>query len=87
MIALCVMYLPNAFIFYFNITWFYRYLEQGRGLQGWTLAFFAGLPLLLSVIADVAGGTMTDWAVRRSVPTGAVRAWASAPTWPRESSF
>ena len=44
----------QCFIFYFNITWFHRYLEQGRGLQGWTLAFFAGLPLLLSVIADVA---------------------------------
>ncbi len=68
MIALCIMYLPNSFIFYFCITWFHRYLEQGRGLHGRTLAFFTGLPLLLSVVADVLGGTATDWAVRRYGP-------------------
>ena len=65
MIALCIMYLPNSFIFYFCITWFHHYLEQGRGLHGRTLDFFAGLPLLLSVAGDVLGGTTTDWAVRR----------------------
>jgi MFS family permease len=68
MIALCLMYLPNSFIFYFCITWFHRYLDQGRGLQGRTLAFFAGLPLLLSVAGDVLGGAATDWAVRRVGP-------------------
>jgi ACS family glucarate transporter-like MFS transporter len=68
MIALCLMYLPNSFIFYFCITWFHRYLEEGRGLEGRTLAFFTGLPLLLSVLADVLGGTTTDWAVRRFGP-------------------
>jgi ACS family glucarate transporter-like MFS transporter len=64
MIALCLMYLPNSFIFYFCITWFHRYLDEGRGLQGRTLAFLAGLPLLLSVAGDVLGGAATDWAVR-----------------------
>jgi MFS family permease len=68
MIALCLMYLPNSFIFYFCITWFYRYLDEGRGMQGRTLAFFAGLPLLLSVAGDVLGGAATDWAVRRVGP-------------------
>ena len=65
MLVVCIMYLPNSFIFYFCITWFHRYLDQGRGLEGRTLAFFAGLPLLLSVAADVLGGVATDRAVRR----------------------
>ena len=68
MVALCLMYLPNSFIFYFCITWFHHYLEQGRGLTGRTLDFFAGLPLLLSVAGDVLGGAATDWAVRRVGP-------------------
>jgi MFS family permease len=68
MLTLCLMYLPNSFIFYFCITWFHHYLEQGRGLHGRTLDFFAGLPLLLSVAGDVLGGTATDWAVGRFGP-------------------
>jgi sugar phosphate permease len=68
MIALCLMYLPNSFIFYFCITWFNSYLNEGRGLEGRTLAFFTGLPLLLSVAGDVLGGAATDWAVRRVGP-------------------
>ena len=65
MVALCLMYLPNSFIFYFCITWFHNYLEQGRGLRDWELAFFTGLPLGLSVASDLLGGIATDWAVRR----------------------
>jgi sugar phosphate permease len=63
--ALCLMYLPNSFIVYFCITWFHKYLSEGRCMAGRELAFFAGLPLLLSVVGDVLGGSMTDWAVRR----------------------
>ena len=62
------MYLPNSFIFYFCITWFPTYLSESRGMKGRTLAFFAGLPLLLSVAADLLGGPTTDWAVRRFGP-------------------
>ncbi len=67
-LALCLMYLPNSFIFYFCITWFPTYLSEGRGMEGRTLAFFAGLPLMLSVAADLLGGPTTDWAVRRFGP-------------------
>jgi MFS transporter, ACS family, glucarate transporter len=67
-VALCLMYLPNSFIFYFCITWFHRYLEVGRGMEGRELAFFTGLPLLMSVAGDLLGGTTTDWAVRRYGP-------------------
>jgi predicted MFS family arabinose efflux permease len=67
-IALCLMYLPNTFTFYFCITWFNTYLHEDRGLNDWQLAFFTGLPLLLSVAADALGGVTTDWAVRRFGP-------------------
>jgi sugar phosphate permease len=67
-LALCLMYLPNSFIFYFCITWFHRYLHEGRGMEGRSLAFFTGLPLLMSVVADLLGGPTTDWAVRRFGP-------------------
>ena len=67
-LALCLMYLPNTFIFYFCITWFHKYLSEGRGMEGWALAVFTGLPLILSVVADLLGGPTTDWAVRRFGP-------------------
>ena len=37
-------------------------------MEGRALAFFAGLPLIMSVAGDVLGGTTTDWAVRRFGP-------------------
>jgi sugar phosphate permease len=67
-VALCLMYMPNSFIFYFILTWFPTYLSERRGMEGPTLAFFTGLPLMLSVVADVFGGPTTDLAVRRFGP-------------------
>jgi MFS family permease len=64
-IALCVMYFPNSFIFYFCITWLPTYLTEQFGLAARTLSFFAGLPLILSIAADLLGGVTTDWASRR----------------------
>lgn len=66
--ALCFMYIPNAFGFYFCISWLPRYLSEEHGLSTMWLAFFAGLPLVLSVLADVVGGVMTDWAVGYAGP-------------------
>jgi MFS transporter, ACS family, glucarate transporter len=63
-IALCLMYMPNSFIFFFCITWLPKYLSAGRNMDGQTMAFFAGLPLMLSVAADFLGGPTTDLAVR-----------------------
>lgn len=60
--ALCLMYLPNSFLVYFFITWFHKFLSEGRGMTGRQLAFFTGLPLPLSVAGDVLGGVLTDWA-------------------------
>ncbi len=67
-VALCLMYMPNSFIFYFILTWFPTYLSERRGMEGRTLAFFTGLPLILSVAADIFGGRATDLAVRHFGP-------------------
>ena len=62
---LCLMYVANTYGFYFLITWLPTYLEKVRGFAKAELAIFAGLPLLLSVVADVFGGIATDWLTRR----------------------
>ena len=59
------MYFPNSFVFYFCITWLPTYLTEKHGLSEGTLGIFAGLPLILSVVADLFGGVTTDWAVVR----------------------
>jgi nitrate/nitrite transporter NarK len=59
------MYLPNSFAFYFCITWLPTYLKEKHGLTGAALGIFTGLPLVLSVAADLLGGLTTDWAASR----------------------
>lgn len=65
MAALCVMYFTQTYGFYFYITWLPTYLENVRGMKSVQLGFLAGLPLLLSVLADLTGGLTTDWASKR----------------------
>jgi MFS transporter, ACS family, glucarate transporter len=65
MIALCVMYFPNSFVFYFCITWLPTYLHEVHGFDAGTLGFLSGLPLLLSVVGDLFGGVVTDWVAAR----------------------
>lgn len=65
MLLLCVMYFTQSYGFYFFITWLPTYLREHRGLGSVQLGVLAGLPLLLSVAADLAGGISTDYAVRR----------------------
>ena len=62
---LCLMYVANTYGFYFLITWLPTYLEKVRGFAKAELAIFAGLPLMLSVFADIFGGLATDWLARR----------------------
>ena len=63
--VLCLMYVANTYGFYFLITWLPTYLEKVRGFARGELAVFAGLPLILSVFADIFGGLTTDWLTRR----------------------
>ena len=64
-LPLCLMYLPNSFAFYFCITWLPTYLRERHGFDALALGFFAGLPLLLSVLGDLFGGVMTDVVTKR----------------------
>lgn len=61
LLPLCLQYFANTYGFYFFITWLPAYLAKARGMTSVELATFAGLPLLLSVVADVTGGFTTDW--------------------------
>jgi ACS family glucarate transporter-like MFS transporter len=63
--ALCLSYIPNSCAFYFCITWLPTYLKEKHGFAALSLGFFAGLPLIVSVIGDLFGGVTTDWAVRK----------------------
>src|SRR5437016_7592562 len=65
LLPLCLQYFSNTYGFYFFITWLPVYLAKARGLQGADLEVFSGLPLLLSVIADISGGITTDALSRR----------------------
>jgi MFS family permease len=59
-IALCLMYFTQAYGFYFNITWLPTYLKEVRGFSSTSLGLLAGLPLVLSAVADLVGGLATD---------------------------
>ncbi|MFN0172656.1 MAG: MFS transporter [Bryobacteraceae bacterium] len=62
---ICLMYFTQSYGFYFFITWLPTYLKEARGIESVQLGLLAGLPLLLSVIADLFGGLSTDAAVRK----------------------
>ncbi len=66
--ALCAMYFTNGYGFYFYITWLPTYLEKERGFSAGMLGIFAGLPLILSMLADLFGGLTTDFVSRRLGP-------------------
>jgi ACS family glucarate transporter-like MFS transporter len=65
MIGLCLSYFAQSYGFYFYITWLPTYLEKARGFTSVRLGLLAGLPLMLSVVADLVGGIATDRASRR----------------------
>ena len=63
-VGLCLMYFTQTFGGAFYVTWLPRYLTE-RGVSGMTAAVLAGLPLMLSTIADVSGGLTTDAVTRK----------------------
>ena len=62
---LCAQYFCLSYGWYFYITWLPTYLERARGFTSVKLGVLAGLPLMLSVLADLCGGLATDYASRR----------------------
>lgn len=65
LIALCVPYFTQTYGFYFFITWMPTYLQNARGFTSTMLGVVAGLPLVLSAVADLFGGLTTDWVTKR----------------------
>ena len=63
-VCLCLMYFTQTFGNAFYVTWLPTYLNA-RGLSVATAAILSGLPLTLSVVADLTGGLTTDVAARR----------------------
>ncbi len=63
-ICLCLMYFTQTFGNAFYVTWLPTYLAS-TGLSVSTAAILSGLPLTLSVVADLTGGITTDMAARR----------------------
>ena len=57
---LCLMYFTQTYGFNLYVTWMPTYLQHEKHLHGNVLAVLAGLPLLLSVPADLFGGMLTD---------------------------
>ena len=64
-VALCLMYFTQSYGFNFYVTWLPAYLRDVRGYSGFLLGMLAGLPLTLSVLADLFGGIVTDRMTRR----------------------
>ena len=58
---LCLMYLTQTYGFNLYVTWMPTYLQHEKQLHGVALGILSGLPLLLSVPADLFGGLLTDW--------------------------
>jgi len=58
------MYFTQTFGGAFYVTWLPKYLAE-RGLTGMTAAILAGLPLMISTLADISGGITTDALTRR----------------------
>ncbi len=58
--APCLMYFPNSFGFYFCITWLPDYMNGAARLRLGAARLLHGLPLILSVTADLSGGIATD---------------------------
>jgi ACS family glucarate transporter-like MFS transporter len=57
---LCLMYFTQTYGFNLYVTWMPTYLQHEKQLHGVTLSILSGLPLLLSVPADLVGGILTD---------------------------
>ncbi len=55
-----------TFLWQFYITWFPTYLRERRGLSVEEASFYAGLPFLFGVIANWAGGLLTDFVGQRT---------------------
>lgn len=64
--ALFGMYFCSAYGFFFFVTWLPTYLVEEHGLTLERSGLYAALPLGVGAVACIAGGTFSDWLVRRT---------------------
>jgi ACS family glucarate transporter-like MFS transporter len=65
-LALCVVQFSVSFCFYFFITFLPRYLKDQFGFDFQRSQWISGLPLFLGAFACVAGGFLSDFAIRKT---------------------
>lgn len=61
LLLLCLVYAANGYGYYFLITWLPDYLRSFHTFSTFEVQLYSGLPLLLSVPADLTGGYLNDW--------------------------
>lgn len=59
-LAICLMYFPNSFVFYFCITWLPTYLRERHHFADRSLDVFTGLPLIFGMVGVIVGGYVMD---------------------------
>ncbi len=80
-LALCVVSFSVSFCFYFYITFLPRYLKDQFQVDYQQSQFVSGLPLLFGGLACLAGGVISDWAIRRSGSRRWGRSFVPALAW------
>lgn len=65
-LALCLVSFCVSFCFYFYITFLPKYLKEQFQVDYAQSQFISGLPLLLGGLACLAGGFLSDYAIRRT---------------------
>src|SRR6185503_1723291 len=65
-LALCLVSFCVSFCFYFYITFLPRYLKDQFQVDYAQSQFISGLPLLLGGFACLAGGFLSDYAIRKT---------------------
>lgn len=65
-LALCLVSFCVSFCFYFYITFLPKYLKEQFQVDYAQSQFISGLPLLLGGIACLAGGFLSDYAIRKT---------------------
>lgn len=62
-------------VWYFFLFWIPKYLSDSRGMSLSSIAAFAWIPYLASLVGGLASGAASGWLVRRGVNTIRARQW------------
>ncbi len=60
-----LMYHTYCWGSYFYLSWLHTYLQKGRGLTEKEMAVFSTLPFILGACANLVGGALSDWLVKK----------------------